>query len=192
MNFYHANNPKLSADMKIYTRTGDAGTTALVGGSRLPKDSARIEAYGTVDELNAHIGLLTTYPKCPPESRELLVFIQNRLFNIGAYLANPNPYAELPVDQQDIMRVEQSIDEMDKLTPPVDRFTLPGGCTLSAQAHVARTVARRAERRIVTLASTVTIAPEVLAFINRLSDWFYEFSRYNNVLSDAQELFWEK
>ncbi|MDE5901145.1 MAG: cob(I)yrinic acid a,c-diamide adenosyltransferase [Muribaculaceae bacterium] len=178
--------------MKIYTRTGDAGTTALVGGSRTPKDDARVEAYGTVDELNAHIGLLTTYPKCPPEEREVLIFVQNRLFNIGAYLANPDPAAPIPVCQNDITRLENSIDRMERMTPPADRFTLPGGCTLSAQAHVARTVARRAERRIVTLASQVSVASSVLAFINRLSDWFYVFSRYNNVISDAHETFWTK
>ncbi|MDE6119330.1 MAG: cob(I)yrinic acid a,c-diamide adenosyltransferase [Muribaculaceae bacterium] len=178
--------------MKIYTRTGDAGTTALVGGSRTPKDDARVEAYGTVDELNAHIGLLTTYPKCPPEEREVLIFVQNRLFNIGAYLANPDPAAPIPVCQNDITRLENSIDRMERMTPPTDRFTLPGGCTLSAQAHVARTVARRAERRIVTLASQVSVASSVLAFINRLSDWFYAFSRYNNVISDAHETFWTK
>lgn len=178
--------------MKIYTKTGDAGTTALVGGSRTQKDDARVEAYGTVDELNAHIGLLTTYPKCPPEEREVLIFVQNRLFNIGAYLANPNPAAPMPVCQNDITRLENSIDLMERMTPPVDRFTLPGGCTLSAQAHVARTVARRAERRIVTLASQAGVTPLVLAFINRLSDWFYVFARYNNVISDAQETFWTK
>ncbi len=178
--------------MKIYTRTGDAGTTSLVGGSRLPKDHVRIEAYGTVDELNAHIGLLTTYPKCPPESRDVLVFVQNRLFNIGAYLADPRPEAPLPVSEVDILRLERSIDDMDRVTPPADRFTLPGGCTLSAQSHVARTVARRAERRIISLALQTHVDPYVLSFINRLSDWFYMFSRYNNVLSDAPETYWDK
>lgn len=178
--------------MKIYTKTGDTGTTALVGGTRTQKDNVRVEAYGSVDELNAHIGLLTTYPKCPPEERELLIFVQNRLFNIGAYLANPDTAAPLPVSESDITRLENSIDRMERMTPPVDRFILPGGCTLSAQAHVARTVARRAERRIVTLASQASISPIVLAFINRLSDWFFVFSRYNNVISDAQETFWTK
>lgn len=178
--------------MKIFTRTGDNGTTSLVGGTRLPKDNIRIETYGTVDELNAYIGLLTAYPKCPPEQRDVLIFVQQRLFNIGAYLANPTP-GQSPVSQADVNRLENSIDDMERLTPPVNRFILPGGCTIAAQAHVARTVARRAERRIVTLATTTAnVDPLVLAFINRLSDWFFEFARYNNVLSDTQETFWDE
>lgn len=178
--------------MKIYTRTGDAGTTSLVGGDRLPKDHVRIEAYGTVDELNSHIGYLTTFPDCPPESKKFLIFVQNRLFNIGGYLANPNPGDFLPVNNDDIERLEQSVDEMDHVIPPVNRFTLPGGCAISAYSHIARTVARRAERRIVTLASSAEVSPLVMAFINRLSDWLYVFSRYNNVLSDTNETFWEQ
>lgn len=179
--------------MKIYTRTGDNGTTALIGGLRAGKDSARIEAYGTVDELNSYIGILTTYPKCPPEERSLLIFTQNKLLNLGAYLANPSA-TSADITSADIARLEASIDSMEHMTPPVDQFILPGGCTLSAQAHVARTVARRAERRIVALAATehTAIDPLALAFINRLSDWFYMFARYNNMISDASETFWNK
>ena len=180
--------------MKVYTRTGDAGTTSLVGGVRVPKDSARIEAYGTVDELNSYIGVLTAYPKCPPEERALLIFVQNKLFNIGAYLATPGENAETPVSFSDVERLEKSIDEMERMTTPVDQIILPGGCTLSAQAHVARTVARRAERRITAFISAekASVSPVVMSFINRLSDWFYVFARYNNVISDAQETFWNK
>ena len=177
--------------MKIFTRTGDNGTTSLIGGTRLPKDDIRIEAYGTVDELSSYIGLITAYPKCPPEGRDLLIFVQQRLFNIGAALANPTP-AKSPVSQADIDRLEHSIDDMERLTPPLNRFILPGGCTIAAQTHVARTIARRAERRIVALAATATVDPLLLAFINRLSDWFFVFARYNNVLSDTQETYWQE
>lgn len=178
--------------MKIYTRTGDTGTTALVGGSRLPKDHIRIEAYGTVDELNAHIGVLASSSTCPGALKNLLIFVQNKLFNIGAYLANPNPEGQEPIKPEDIERLENSIDEMDRQLPPVNRFTLPGGCTLAAQAHVARTVARRAERRMVTLASDAPVDQQVMSFINRLSDWLYVFSRYVIQASDTQESFWEQ
>jgi cob(I)alamin adenosyltransferase len=175
--------------MKIYTRTGDAGTTSLVGGARLPKYSPRIEAYGTVDELNANIGVLVSHPKCPPAQRQTLLRVQNKLFDLGAYLAGA-PTTGISTD--DISGLEQSIDEMTATLPPIDRFILPGGCRLAALANVARTVCRRAERRIVALAADETVDLDVQAFINRLSDWLFTFGRYTNISEGVEEIFWQK
>ena len=170
--------------MKIYTRTGDAGTTSIIGGSRLPKDAARIEAYGTVDELNSHIGLTAAMPGFPGDQRQEIDFVQNKLFDIGAYLAG----GALPVvSPENVARLERSIDQMDAALPKLTQFTLPAGTMAAAQAHVARTVARRAERRIITSRLT---DPLVLAFINRLSDWLYTLARYCNATANAGEKFW--
>lgn len=177
----------------IYTRTGDAGTTALVGGTRVSKDDARIEAYGTVDELNAMIGHLETSPKLTPEESALMRFIQNKLFNIGAYLANPDATSDAAgVTTDDIGRIEAEIDRMDSELPPLTNFVLPGGAYLSSLAHMCRTVARRAERRIITLSRSAQVAPAVLQFINRLSDYFFVFARFNNVRNQVDEIFWHK
>lgn len=175
--------------MKIYTRTGDAGTTSIVGGSRLPKDAPRIEAYGTVDELNANLGLLTASADCPAPQRELLYQVQNTLLDLGGYLAG-TPSSGITADK--IRALETSIDDMDRQLPALKNFILPGGSELAARAHVCRTVCRRAERRIVALAPTMTLEPETLTFINRLSDWLYTFARYANVLAEVPEKFWTK
>ncbi len=175
--------------MKIYTKTGDAGTTSIVGGTRLPKDAPRIDAYGTVDELNSLIGLLTSDATTPAPEKELLLNVQNTLLNIGGYLAGmPDP----GISEADIKALEDYIDAMDRQLPPLHNFILPGGCTLAARAHVARTVCRRAERRIISLASAMTLPVELLAFINRLSDWLYTFARYANVQAEVPENFWRK
>lgn len=175
--------------MKIYTRTGDAGTTSIVGGTRLPKDAKRIEAYGTVDELNSYLGLLIADASTPPTQRELLTSVQNTLFNIGGYLAG-TPSPDIPEGQ--ITQLENSIDLMDRELPPLRNFILPGGCPLAAQAHVARTVCRRAERRIISIASDIILPPELLGFINRLSDWLYTFARYANLKAQVDEITWRK
>ncbi|MDE6513727.1 MAG: cob(I)yrinic acid a,c-diamide adenosyltransferase [Muribaculaceae bacterium] len=175
--------------MKIYTKTGDAGQTSIVGGQRLPKDAARIEAYGTIDELSSHLGLLAADPATLEPERTLLLKVQNILFNIGGYLAGvPDPN----VSADDITRLETSIDAMDRLLPPLKNFILPGGSQLAAKAHIARTVCRRAERRIISTLPTLAVAPEVLAYINRLSDWLYTFARYCNVQAQIPENFWQK
>lgn len=175
--------------MKIYTRTGDAGTTSIVGGSRLPKDAARIEAYGTVDELNSYLGILTAHTDTPEPQRELLLKIQNTLFNIGGFLAG---MPDAGVADSDIKALEDSVDEMDRSLPPLNNFILPGGTSLATHSHVARTICRRAERRIITLASQLTIPPTLMAFINRLSDWLYTFARFANVQAEVPENFWQK
>ena len=178
----------------IYTCTGDGGTTSLVGGKRLPKDDIRIEAYGTVDELSAQIGVLASMPGITPDQIKLLQFVQNKLFNIGSYLATDNsePVEAAGLTDDDVELLEREIDRMDAELPPLRSFVLPGGTLEAAAAHVCRTVARRAERRIVSLSHIVHVDPRVLKFVNRLSDYFFVFARFNNVKSHVDEIFWDK
>lgn len=178
----------------IYTCTGDTGTTSLVGGKRLPKDDTRIEAYGTIDELSANVGLLATSANLAPGQLEILQTIQNKLFNIGSYLAtdNDSPTDIAGLTDSDIGHIEQAIDSMDAQLPPLRNFVLPGGTATAAIAHVCRTVARRAERRIVTLSRIAPIDPRVMKFINRLSDYFFVLARFNNVKAQVDEIFWNK
>lgn len=180
----------------IYTCTGDNGATSLVGGKRVKKTDIRIEAYGSVDELNANIGVLATSSKLAPEMSQLLYFIQNKLFNIGAYLATDNPNGEMTeckgLTYADVERLENVIDTLDAELPPIDNFILPGGIRTAAIGHVCRTMCRRCERRIVFLAENNYVDPIVLKFINRLSDFFFVFSRYSNLVNNVEELFWDK
>lgn len=180
---------------KIYTRTGDAGSTSLVGGSRVEKHNQRIEAYGTLDELNSHIGLIASHPDLQKADRDFLTSLQSHLFDIGSYLAcPPDGQFTLPtgVTPQRMDRLESEIDRLDAALPRIDRFILPGGSQLAAICHVARTVCRRAERRITELASAATVAPEAIAYINRLSDYLFTLARFNNIITDNPEIFWEK
>lgn len=182
----------------LYTRTGDQGTTSLVGGQRAPKDSPRLEAYGTIDELNSHIGLLISLL---PDAEAFttiarhLLKVQHRLFDIGAALATPSDTTTPPsagVSDTDISEIEQEIDRVDSALPPLNRFVLPGGTTAASQAHVARTVCRRAERRIITLATQVSVSPAIIRYLNRLSDLLFAIARFNNVKTSATEIFWDK
>lgn len=178
----------------LYTATGDKGQTSLVGGKRVAKDDIRLEAYGTVDELNAFIGLLDNLHDIPGEFKDHLKVVQNKLFNIGAYLATetaPGTTAR-GLDADDIRRIEQEIDLLDAELPPLSNFVLPGGSRISSMAHVCRTVARRCERRIVTLAGQRSIDPNVLTYINRLSDYFFVLARFNNIHNQIEENFWDK
>lgn len=181
---------------KVYTLTGDKGTTSLVGGQRVAKDDIRVEAYGTVDELNANIGLLAHNSKLDiPGMHELIFKVQNKLFNIGAYLATQQENDTNPVyglTQDDIEMLERKIDEMDEELPPMRGFILPGGTRLSALCDICRTVTRRAERRVVTLANQSPVNPLVLQFLNRLSDFFFVFARFNNVTNQVEEVLWDK
>ncbi len=184
----------IPAKSTLYTRTGDNGTTALVDGSRISKDSDRLEAYGTIDELNSHIGL---YMSLEPKSPEIptLLTVQHRLFDIGGYLACPpsdTPLLPAGVTDADITALEQAIDRTDALLPRHRQFILPGGSQAAAQAHVARTVARRAERRLTTLARTSTVDPAVLRYVNRLSDYLFALARFSNVAHKIDEIFWQK
>lgn len=180
----------------LYTRTGDLGTTSLVGGQRVGKDSERLEAYGTVDELNATIGMLTSATGLPADQRPVLIAIQHRLFDIGAYLATDSGPDAITacngLGHEAIARLEHNIDLMDDAVPPLNRFLLPGGTPLAATAHLARTVCRRAERRIVALASTAYVDPDVQRYINRLSDYLFVLSRYINHKAGEPEIFWDK
>ena len=178
--------------MKVYTKTGDAGTTSLVGGKRVPKDCARLESYGTVDELNAHVGLLLTYVS-ENQDRECLISIQNRLFVVGAQLATEAPNVPSSViTDDDVTNLENNIDKASEGLPKWRGFTLPGGCREAAIAHVCRTVCRRAERRILTLNSEEKVDPQLIKYINRLSDYFYVLALRLNFLHGTEEILWKK
>ena len=179
---------------KVYTRTGDAGQTSLVSGNRVSKDDVRVEAYGTVDELNSNIGVLLHSTKL--DDQEIIALLrkaQNKLFNIGAYLANDAKDATLyGLTQDDVTALEQMMDHMSEELPPMQGFVLPGGTRLPAQADRRRTITRRAERRVVTLARTATVDALVLEYLNRLSDFFFVFARYNNIHNQVEEIYWDK
>ena len=181
---------------KVYTLTGDKGTTSLVGGQRVAKDDIRVEAYGTVDELNAHIGQVVHAIKGEdPAVDKLLFMVQNKLFNIGAYLATEQTDAESPVyglKEDDIKAVEAMIDRLDENLPPMRGFILPGGCSAAVLCDLCRTVTRRAERRVVTLAAQKPLNPMAQRFLNRLSDFFFILARHCNVSHNIQEVLWDK
>lgn len=181
----------------IYTRGGDSGSTSLVGGQRVKKNDVRIEAYGTVDELNSAIGVVTSTPGVDSAEIDCLRFIQNRLFNIGGYLAcrpDEGTYIMPPgVTESDITRIEKMTDSFDSRLEPFRRFILPGGCQAAAACHMARAICRRAERRIIDLNDvTGDIDPVVMRFVNRLSDFLFVLARYNNATSGTDEIFWDK
>lgn len=176
----------------LYTRTGDQGTTSLVGGQRISKSSSRLEAYGTVDELNSHLGLLRAQLE-DAEQNVLLERVQCRLFDIGSHLAcDPQGEITLPcgIDADEIAVIEKAIDQIDNQVPPMKSFILPAGCLSACQAHVARTVARRAERRIIALGETVD--PLAIAYINRLSDYLFALARLCNHLEGIADTPWTK
>jgi cob(I)alamin adenosyltransferase len=170
---------------KIYTRTGDAGTTALGDGSRVPKTSARVEAYGTVDEANATIGLARLHAGDEMDAR--LAAIQNDLFDLGADMCRPDmardaeaEYPPLRMTPAQVERLEVEIDAMNAALEPLRSFVLPGGSPLSAHLHLCRTVTRRAERLAVALAGEGDVNEAAVRYLNRLSDWFFVASRIAN------------
>jgi len=176
--------------MKIYTKTGDEGNTGLFGGERISKDDIRIEAYGTVDELNAHIGVLIA--ALEEQIPHILPEIQSDLFTIGSQLATKDA-AKLMIagiDKKRIAALEQQIDIMDLDLPLLTSFVLPGGHATSALAHVCRTVTRRAERHVVTLSRNETIDQEITIYLNRLSDYFFVLSRYLNYKNGVNDVPW--
>lgn len=182
---------------KIYTLTGDKGTTSLVGGKRVSKDDVRVEAYGTIDELNASVGLMCHSSKLDhPGMLQFFRKIQNKLFNIGSYLAT-DPTDERYngiewITEADVKELEAKIDELDDELPPLKGFILPGGSRLSAQCSVCRTIARRAERRIISLAKSSKVDPVVIKYVNRLSDFLFVFARFNNIHNQFEEIYWNK
>lgn len=179
----------------IYTRTGDAGQTSLVGGKRVMKNSMRLETYGTVDELNSFVGLLVSLTD-DKATVEALQHIQNDLFVIGSYLATDTSVTELKpqsvVSGDMLSWIESQIDAIDGSLPPLRAFILPGGTTPSSVGHVCRTVCRRAERCIISLGEEVLIEPNLLCYINRLSDYFFVLARKMNIISKKEENIWDK
>ena len=177
----------------IYTRTGDSGDTSLVGGDRIGKDSGRLEAYGTIDELSSNIGLLMASKGIPEEIRGQLADVLNVLFEVGGYLATPvkeDPAPALADIGSHTARLEGWIDTLDEQTPKLNSFILPGGSEESARAHVARTVCRRAERLIIALGRAEYVDPEVVAYLNRLSDYLFVAARYANFINGVSDIPW--
>lgn len=179
---------------RIYTKTGDDGTTGLFGGSRVSKSDLRIEAYGTVDELNAVIGVVRTCP-LPASLEAQLGKISADLFTLGADLAtplDPPPVYDIPrIAETHVKELEGWIDEYDAQLEPLKTFILPGGTTAAAHLHVARTICRRAERRTVALASQEDIGSAVLHYLNRLSDYLFTVSRVANAQAGVADIAWK-
>ena len=183
------------AKSPIYTRTGDAKLTTIIGGDKIPKYSLRLEAYGTIDELSAFIGNLVADDSVIDQQRIDLLKVQNMLFNIGGYLATPPRIRKTEVaglSQDDITEMESWIDDMDDQLPKLKNFIIPGGCEASAKANMARTVCRRAERRVLQLAAEEEINLLVMAYLNRLSDYLFVIGRYLNKFANFEEITWQK
>jgi cob(I)alamin adenosyltransferase len=194
------NQPRLAIN-RVYTRRGDAGQTSLAGGQRVAKNSLRIEAYGTVDELNCFVGIAcqTSRDLTPayPQLRHLtamLIRVQHELFNLGSILATrPQEVrpAQPSVSGTDVARLEGEIDRMNERLPELRSFVLPGGCRLNAELHVCRAVCRRAERRCVALAGEEEVPPEAVRYLNRLSDAFFVCGRWASSALGAPETMWD-
>lgn len=173
--------------MKIYTRKGDKGKTSLLGEGRVSKSSIRVEAYGTVDELGAVLGKAAAAARHAP-TRDLIYELQKDLHTLAADLARPKPaQSELRISPADVEALENHCDAVDAGLPPLARFILPGGTQAAAELHVARTVARRAERRVVKLSETETVNPEALKYLNRLADLLFLLARRENVVAGEPE-----
>ncbi len=178
--------------MKIYTRTGDSGDTGLFGGGRVRKHHVRVEAYGTVDELNSWLGLVRTHP-LPEQAADWLATIQNDLFRLGADLATPltgGTSRTVRVEQAAVDALERAIDRMDEDLPLLASFILPGGTPAAAALHVARTVCRRAERATVALADVEAINPVAIVYLNRLSDFLFALARWVNLQAGESDVCW--
>ena len=180
--------------IRIYTKTGDDGTTGLMGGSRVKKYDLRLEAYGTVDELNAHLGLLRSH-NLPDDVVQIIIEIQNKLFNIGSRLASDKMgdsfTKSLSVTKENITQLEAAIDKFEKELPELTQFILPGGDVVVAQCHIARTVCRRAERCIVEFSEQITVQPEIIIYINRLSDFLFVLGRKMGAERGVDETPWK-
>jgi cob(I)alamin adenosyltransferase len=179
---------------KIYTRKGDDGTTALGGGQRVPKDSRRVTAYGTVDELNSALGVALAHGLCD-RLRELLPPIQNELFHLGSDLCfreEDKALYKIPqIEERHITKLEALIDELNEVVGPLENFILPGGSVGSAHLHLARTLCRRAERDVAALIREEPVGPYVLRYLNRLSDALFVMARYENKMQDVPEPLWD-
>jgi cob(I)alamin adenosyltransferase len=177
--------------MKIYTRTGDAGQTSLFGGARVAKNDARIEAYGTVDELSSHLGVARTQP-LPSDIDATLHQVQIDLFEIGAHLASPGTSRFPGVDARRIEELERSIDVMERELAPLTTFILPGGSASAAHLHVGRTVCRRAERLVVALHDESPATISTIGYLNRLSDYLFVAARFANHRAEVEDVPWKR
>lgn len=179
--------------MKIYTRTGDDGSTGLFGAGRVAKSDPRIEAFGAIDELNAQVGIARTLP-LPPQCDEVLNALQNRMFDLGAELATPDANARGTASLQDthVAEVERWIDQFESELPPLRAFILPGGSPGAAALHLARCICRRAERRVIALAQLANVRPTVLRYVNRVSDLLFVMARFTNAELGQTDVLWQK
>ena len=178
--------------MKIYTKTGDKGDTSLFGGQRVPKDALRIEAYGTVDELNSVLGIVRSDNTVADIDR-ILAEVQNGLFELGADLATPRSVEKSKVkriEPRDVQGLERVVDELQRQLKPLRSFILPGGSPVAARIHFARTVCRRAERTVVRLSRNEDIGETVTVYLNRLSDLLFVLARYANHVAKIAEVKW--
>jgi cob(I)alamin adenosyltransferase len=179
---------------RVYTKTGDKGETSIIGGFRVKKSCERLEAYGTVDELSSHLGLLISMLP-DGDNKTLLIRIQNNLFNVCSNLATDlsrTPlYDSAKLADGEIELLEQEVDRLMKLLPERQGFILPGGTQAAAQAHVCRTVCRRAERRIVALSEVADISPEIQQYVNRLSDYLFVLAKIINFNAGVSEIVWQ-
>ena len=172
---------------KIYTRTGDDGTTGLGDGSRVPKDSVRVEAYGTVDELNSAVGVLLAVPGLPPAVSACLTQVQHELFDLGGELCIPGHRV---ITAAQVTQLEQALDGFNDALPSLKEFILPGGGPAAAACHLARAIARRAERRVWALARVEAVRPEVTQYLNRLSDLLFVLARVLARHERGAEVLW--
>jgi cob(I)alamin adenosyltransferase len=188
------NEPRLALN-RIYTKGGDRGQTSLVGGQRVSKDALRIECYGTVDELNAFVGMAAVSAEdALPPLVQILLRVQHELFNLGSILATrpEDVHPKQPrVTSVEIQRLEREIDAMNADLPPLRSFVLPGGSRISTELHACRTICRRAERIAVRLAREEQVPAEVIEYLNRLSDAFFVWSRWANQILNVPEVLWE-
>ncbi|HJO29044.1 MAG TPA: cob(I)yrinic acid a,c-diamide adenosyltransferase [Acidobacteriota bacterium] len=179
---------------KLYTRTGDGGLTRLGAGTEVAKDALRVRAYGTVDELNSCIGMAIAVGLCERLSVELTA-IQNQLFDLGGDLATPeseNPEFDVPrIGTEQVNKLEVLIDELTEVVGPLENFILPGGSPGAAALHVARTVCRRAERRVVSLAREENVGADMVPYLNRLSDALFVMARFENRKAGVEEPLWQ-
>ncbi len=186
----------MSHEMKIYTRTGDQGQTSLIGGTRVPKYDDRIEAYGTIDELNSFVGLLRDHENCDAESRKTLMIIQDKLFTIESHLATDSQAViakKIPeLFDHDIALLENEMDRMTAQLEPLMNFILPGGHILVSFCHIARTVCRRTERICLKVSEKYPVNQLDLKYLNRLSDYFFTLSRYFNMKTGSIETKWNE
>jgi len=179
--------------MKIYTKTGDKGKTSLLGGTRVPKNNLRIETYGTVDELNSYLGLVSDLDS-DAERKNFIRNIQSRLFTIGSSLAAETERAKdfkPDLEENDVLLLENAIDKMNEVLPPMTNFIIPGGHQLVSTTHIARTVCRRAERLVIKLSETEEVETAVIIYLNRLSDYLFVLSRKQAFDLKVEEVPWK-